>query len=110
MPYIKPENRKLYDFAIKEVAAALTTYEYSPGDFNYVITKICLAFISAQDNCEVYNEVIGVLECAKLEFYRRRVAAYEDGKIEQNGDVDWDWADTDKAMSQRAQEVFGRPD
>ena len=33
------------------------------------------------------NEVIGVLECAKLELYRRVAAPYEDEKIEQNGDV-----------------------
>lgn len=34
-----------------------------------------------------YNEVIGVLECAKLEMYRRCVAGYEDMKINVNGDV-----------------------
>jgi hypothetical protein len=33
------------------------------------------------------NEVIGVLECAKLEIYRRVAAPYEDEKIDQNGDV-----------------------
>jgi hypothetical protein len=34
-----------------------------------------------------YNSIIGVLECAKLEIYRRTAAPYEDEKIEQNGDV-----------------------
>jgi len=33
------------------------------------------------------NTVIGVLECAKLELYRRVVADYEDQKCEENGDV-----------------------
>ena len=30
---------------------------------------------------------MGVLECCKLEFYRRVAAPYEDIKIEENGDV-----------------------
>ena len=31
--------------------------------------------------------LIGVLECAKLELYRRVAAPYEDDKIDENGDV-----------------------
>ena len=31
--------------------------------------------------------MVGVLECAKLELYRRMAAPYEDEKIEDNGDV-----------------------
>ena len=33
------------------------------------------------------NELIGALECAKQELYRRVVAPYEEDKIEENGDV-----------------------
>ena len=33
------------------------------------------------------NEAIGVLECAKLELYRRVAAPYEDEKIAESGDV-----------------------
>jgi hypothetical protein len=33
------------------------------------------------------NKAVGVLECIKMEFYRRVAAPYEDTKIEQNGDV-----------------------
>ena len=33
------------------------------------------------------NEAVGVLECAKLELYRRVAAPYEDEKIAENGDV-----------------------
>lgn len=36
----------------------------------------------------VFNSIIGVFESAKLEFYRRRVASYEDEKIQENGAVD----------------------
>jgi hypothetical protein len=34
-----------------------------------------------------YNRAIGVLECIKLEFYRRMVGPYEDIKIKEAGDV-----------------------
>ncbi len=34
-----------------------------------------------------FNAVVGALECAKLELYRRMVAPYENGKIAENGDV-----------------------
>jgi len=33
------------------------------------------------------SKAITACECAKLEFYRRYVAPYEDKKIEENGDV-----------------------
>ncbi len=33
------------------------------------------------------NSLIGVLECAKLELYRRVAAPYENDKIDENGDV-----------------------
>jgi len=33
------------------------------------------------------NAIIGALECAKLELYRRVAAPYEDDKIAENGDV-----------------------
>jgi hypothetical protein len=34
-----------------------------------------------------YNRAIGVLESIKLEYYRREVAAYENKKIKENGDI-----------------------
>ena len=33
------------------------------------------------------NELVGVLECAKIELYRRIAAPYEDDKSRINGDV-----------------------
>jgi len=54
-----------------------------------LVTKLCLEWISKQtaEGYTTYNEVVGVLECAKLEMYRRAVAPYEDEKIAENGDV-----------------------
>lgn len=38
-------------------------------------------------NYQAINDVIGALEGCKLEFYRRLVSEYEDGKAATNGDV-----------------------
>lgn len=58
------------------------------GELNYAITKLCNEFFKTTgEDYTARNGIIGVLECAKLEFYRRAVAPYEDKKILQNGDV-----------------------
>ena len=36
------------------------------------------------------NKLMGVLECSKLELYRRLIAPYEDTKVNENGDVGYD--------------------
>ena len=87
MPYIRPENRKKYDKVLKELVSILKALppEEIDGELNYVVTKMLK---------EIYplryfhiNKAIGVLECAKLEFYRRVAAPYEDIKIKESGDV-----------------------
>jgi hypothetical protein len=79
MPYINPALRPNLD-------NELTTPQ-SPGELNYRVTRLCLDYMGTEKNYSLYNEVIGVLECAKLEMYRRAVAPYEDKKIAENGDV-----------------------
>lgn len=60
----------------------------TPGELNYAITKTVDAYLNQTPrNYASFNEAIGVLECAKLELYRRVVAQYEDTKIAENGDV-----------------------
>ena len=87
MPYIKSENRKKYEKFIQELVSILKSLspEEVDGDLNYVVTKLLK---------EVYplryyhiNKAVGVLECIKLEFYRRVAAPYEDLKIKESGDV-----------------------
>lgn len=58
-----------------------------PGELNYVITKLALGIVGKEPSYTKYNQVIGAIECAKLELYRRAVASYEDKKIAENGDV-----------------------
>lgn len=86
MPYIKPEDRANFSFPL--VTAINQTEIGTPGNLNYLITMLCKKFLSeGKANYERHNAVIGVLESAKLEWYRRRVSPYEDEKIAENGDV-----------------------
>ena len=60
----------------------------SAGELNYMISSLIDEYLHEYGkNYTNINEVIGVLECAKLELYRRIAAPYEDEKIEKNGDV-----------------------
>ncbi len=87
LPYIKPENRKKYDTVLKELVSILKTLppEEVDGELNYVVTKILKGVYPLR--YYHINKAIGVLECAKLEFYRRVAASYEDIKIKESGDV-----------------------
>jgi len=81
VPYIKDENGKREDPSLE-----------TPGELNYIICKICLEYEEhhmkeGKESYKLHNEIMGVLECAKLEWYRRKVAPYEDKKIEENGDI-----------------------
>jgi len=80
MPYIKQEFRPLLDVCKRLPDDA--------GELNYVITTILDQYIKMKGKkYQTLNEVIGVMECAKLELYRRVAAPYEDTKIIENGDV-----------------------
>lgn len=82
MPYIKADKRP----AIIEGDVSIQT----PGELNYVLSEICLQYIADRGDLRYYtiNEVIGALECCKLEFYRRLVVPYEDASILKNGDLE----------------------
>jgi len=86
MPYIKQEDRDRIDKYIDELLLWLSRHPDSDGTVNYVITRI-IDDIYGEGGYVVYNRAMGVLDCIAREFYRRRVAPYEDEKIEENGDV-----------------------
>lgn len=79
MPYIEQKDRLPVQEMVPE----------SAGELNYLFTKLILEYIDEKGGMSytVVNEVVGVLECAKLELYRRLAAPYEDEKRELNGDV-----------------------
>jgi len=85
--------------------------ELSSGDMNYLITQCCLYYLSktegryadhqeivdslfeVRDSLPDHTAIIdnrrrrGALLCCALEFYRRKVAPYEEKCIQKNGDV-----------------------
>lgn len=80
MPYIAAEARDRLDQGGSPE---------SPGELNYVISRAVDDYLARRGALRYagLNEAIGVLECAKLELYRRVAAPYEDGKRAETGDV-----------------------
>jgi hypothetical protein len=89
MPYILPHLRAALDPTGDASLGAESGYAaINAGELNFQITKLIDRFVKDKGgNYEAYNAAVGVLECAKLEYYRRRVAVYESDKIAINGDV-----------------------
>lgn len=88
MPYIKEADRSKFDMTLDEfyrVASPRYGKSVTVGDLNYLITKMLLG--TDPITYTQFNNLIGMLECCKLELYRRAVAVYEDKKIKENGDV-----------------------
>jgi len=89
MPYITQLDRQQYNEILNLIDEKFNIHTKS-GELNYLITKIIQSYLT---NVYTYigytqmNEVVGVLECAKQEFYRRVASPYEDEKMKQNGDV-----------------------
>ena len=80
MPYIKGHVRS---YLLPEYE----TYPNGPGELNYQITEIIKDYATKNPGYQGINDILGALEGAKLEFYRRVAAPYEDTKIKENGDV-----------------------
>jgi hypothetical protein len=72
---------------IKQVDRTADLIPSNPGELNFVLTRIVFDYWKERGNYQAINDVLGALEGAKLEFYRRVAAPYEDTKIVQNGDV-----------------------
>jgi len=78
MPYIKPEDRFIESGLLCRHA----------GDLNFVLTQACVEYLSDHQLCyQTLNDIMGALEGAKQEFYRRVVVPYEEAKRAENGDV-----------------------
>ena len=89
MPYIKPEDREIYEPMIDVLMNELRYSENWKGDLNFIVSTILNDLLTAYGTSySMLNDMVGVLECAKLELYRRMgQRPYEDEKIEDNGDV-----------------------
>jgi len=87
MPYVDKETRELLNREISELLIDLEEYN-EPGNINYVLSNIIWHLFNLNPCYETANSLLGVLEAVKQEFYRRKVAPYEDLKIGQNGDLE----------------------
>jgi hypothetical protein len=87
MPYVSKKKRDYWAVTVQRLETAMLVGDVTPGEINYLVTKLLLAWIGPNPGYSTYNAAIGVLECIKLELYRRAVAPYEDKKCEENGDV-----------------------
>jgi hypothetical protein len=87
MPYIKQQDRnRLEDEAIE--GQQMLPHPRNAGELNYIVTVLAHQYWRENgQNYQAFNDIIGALEGAKLELYRKRVAPYEDIKIIENGDV-----------------------
>ena len=100
MPYITREKREkvdtqlgyLIDAVVDASTKEMNVLMVLPGILNYCITRLikgAYASIAGKKKLSYadHNAIVGVLECAKQEFYRRNTAPYEDEKVLENGDV-----------------------
>jgi|ETNvirenome_6_85_1030632.scaffolds.fasta_scaffold157315_1 hypothetical protein len=79
MPYISGKSREQLDQGFAP---------NNEGELNYTITSILDEYLAEYGiTYSNLNTIVGVLECAKLEIYRRIAAPYEDTKMQANGDV-----------------------
>jgi hypothetical protein len=76
MPYIAPEAR-----------GRLTPGTEDVGHLTYLFYRLALEALPEQPRYRDLHAVVGAMEAAKLEFYRRVVSPYEDRKIAEHGDV-----------------------
>lgn len=82
MPYIKKDDRVKFSRAFADL------FPETPGELNYIFTEIIFNYLEQKgQSYQTYNDIIGALECCKMELYRRHISTYEDKKIQENGDL-----------------------
>lgn len=89
MPYIVKEKRTILDPAIQRLVDSFGELDDEgnfAGNLNYVITRL-LGILYPNPNYQRFNDMVGALECCKLELYRKKIAPYEDIKERENGPV-----------------------
>jgi len=93
MPYVTQDSRKCIDSQLHDLieeARLVFEPDEMKGVANYLVTRLVLGLLKPEDGWRYSSlaDVVGTLEAAKLEVYRRLVAPYEDGAIDKNGDLD----------------------
>ena len=84
MPYIKQESRDFFDHYLNQI----NIQNFKKGDLTYCLYRLCINYMEGRTkNYENLSSTMSCLEDAKLEWYRKRIAPYEDEKIFENGDI-----------------------
>lgn len=79
MPYIESKQRKMLVSGVQPE---------TPGQLNYLFTNLIVDYLMGVGlSYQAINDVMGALEGAKAEFYRRVVVKYENRKMLDHGDV-----------------------
>ena len=79
MPYITPAAREALDSGRTPETA---------GELNYLFSRLASEYLVHMGlNYQHINDIVGALEGAKLELYRRVAINYEGRKLDKNGDV-----------------------
>jgi Domain of unknown function (DUF6899) len=97
MPYITENHRLALDQdlerLVKTIRRQIEAQDLTarPGLMNYALTVLIRDVyeidLDLPPRYHEWNEIVGFMECAKLELYRKGVAPYEDDKEMQNGPV-----------------------
>ncbi len=86
MPYVNKATRERLNIVVEALKASPPR---STGELNYLFTMTIKQFLKETEplSYAAINDVLGALNGAKLEFYRRVAVDYEDEKVALNGDV-----------------------
>lgn len=85
MPYIDEPGRTKFLPITNEIGR---TEIDSKGELNYLITSLLIQYMIQHGlKYDSINDVLGAVDGAGKEFYRRVAVPYENAKIDENGDV-----------------------
>lgn len=88
MPYIKPEDRELFEPFLNDLFGCFNEKDFTVGDLNYLMTRLAHNYTERHGlSYSTCNDVLGVFNAANQEYYRKVVQNYEEEKIRINGDV-----------------------
>jgi hypothetical protein len=81
MPYVEEKVRVAIEPNTGRPAA-------TEGELNFQITRLLIKYAEAKGlSYSTINDILGALDGAGKEFYRRIAVPYEEGKLALNGDV-----------------------
>jgi hypothetical protein len=89
MPYIPQQQRiDIHNDLLDDELGGLNWTPENAGELNFLVSTFIANYIKTKGlKYAVVNEMVGALECAKLELNRVIIGPYEDIKIAENGPV-----------------------